>query len=1422
MDIRVLGPLDLGAGGTPSGRRDRVVLEVLVMRWGLAVPGDQLVDALWGEVAPDSATKVLHGCVLRLRRLLGRNAIETTASGYRLAVPDQLIDARQFETLVRRARGMLGVGEPERTEYLAGQALALWRGQAYVDLEEWEPGRTEGDRLNELRLEAEELRVDACLRTGRFRDVLADAQAMVREAPMRERRWGLLALAHYQAGNQGEALRSIRRVRTVLADRLGLDPNPELDALEQAILRQDRTLVVEEAQRASYHHCPYVGLRPYDIDDSESFFGRDREVIACLQRLDAQGSVAVVGASGSGKSSLVRAGVAASLRRNGRTVVVIEPGPSPSRSLANIEVGRTSTVVVVDQCEQVFALSSDDAERTAFLSALVEHAATAPLVIALRADRLVDVAAFPDFVRLVERSLYLLTAMTEDHLQEAIEQPARAAGLKMEPGLTDLLIREVEREPGALPLLSHALQETWKRREGSMLTVDGYRATGGIQGAVANSAEAVYAGTDDSSRHLLRDMMLRLVAPGPEGEPVRSRVPRRMVVSEPAQDVLLNNLVAARLVISDDGVVEIAHEALARAWPRLRGWLDDDVEGLRVLHHLAGAADAWERLGRPDSEVYRGVRLAQVCEWRRRDHPVLTPAEAAFVEAGERLEEAEQRSAAVLAARQRRMIRRLRGALAVASVLLVVAVLASVLAARENSRTNDALERATSAQAIADAHRLGAQALLAPDASLASLLAAAAIDLNDDPVTRTNAWDVLATQPNLIWASAPVGHAVKGLSVSADGTRVAAYDESNQISVFDDSGARVGRIRTSGHIATYPHGPLAFNPRAPQLAVGSQGAAVPALQLLNSRTLRPSGPALRGLPARPADVWDVHYSPDGRYLAASFNVVRPDEPEISSVRVWDLTDRRALPAVVPLASGAGGLIALSDDGRRVYDGWPLAAYRVSDGQRLWSDLYLKTFGEIGIDPASQTLAVAPSAYGPPPPLPPANQAQLIDARDGAVAGTITLSDNRSLGMGSIGYSHDGSLIAVATGEPSLQIWTADRSHAEFTIPQLVASAFAFSPDDRTLFTGGEDGIVRAWDLDGNRAFVSELPQPVRDLAVGQPAVAPNAAALAEDFWKSFRLLVDLQSGQVHHMRHDDAGWPLGNGEPDGAAWKPGGSVYAVGGTDLRSHANEDGLVELFDTTGRKVGQVRVPAPVTGLSYSADGGRLIVSELSGRIDVLDGSSLRQIARPSSVGGPACCVAAAHAGTLAAVIVATGEAALGSSPRWNRWAVIDTADGTTVSAGSFPDTRALDIALSPDARRMAVAMADGTMRLIDPTTGRQINHTVARNGSPIHFAAFDDGGATIATSDADGALTLWDSAGGDELESLPLGHEGAPLFVDTGTRIVLGAEDATAFTWRFGQDGIHTALCRAAGRNLTSSEWATYLPGRPYAKTCPRSG
>jgi Novel STAND NTPase 1 len=355
--------------------------------------------------------------------------------------------------------------------------------------------------------------------------------------------------------------------------------------------------------------------------------------------------------------------------------------------------------LVVDQGEEVVTLCDDPAERARFFTTLADRVDVSAAVVAVRADRLGDLSAYPGFARLVERGLYPLGAMDESNLRAAIEGPARQAGLLFEPGLVDLLVREAEGEPGALPLLAHALRRTWEQREDRTLTVSGYRETGGVRGAIAQSAEEVYQRMPGEQRPLLRDMLLRLVAPSADGDPVRARVPRRTLATDAERENLIEALVAARLLTSDDGVVELAHEALARAWPRLRAWLDDDVEGQRILRHLAGAADAWDTMGRPDSELYRGLRLRQAVEWRLRTDLAPNAVEHAFLHAGEALATAQRQDAEERARRQVGINRRRRVLLAGVGLLLAASVATGVLAWRQ-------AERADSAAVAADARRV--------------------------------------------------------------------------------------------------------------------------------------------------------------------------------------------------------------------------------------------------------------------------------------------------------------------------------------------------------------------------------------------------------------------------------------------------------------------------------------------------------------------------------------------------------------------------------------------------------------------------------------------------------------------------------------------------------------------------------------------
>ena len=931
MDVAVLGPL-LVAGAPNLSPRDRVVLAALAVRAGHPVRTEELIDVLWGEHPPASARKILQGCVVRLRKVLGPGAIETSAHSYLLTATGDQLDSHRFERLVVRARELLTLGQPDRAAYQLTEALSLWNGDAFAELEEWQPAMRESRRLGELRLEAEELRVDALLRAGRHSEVLAEVQTLVRAAPLRERRWVLQALAQYQAGQQGEALRTLHQLKTVLTTKLGVDPGPDVAALEQAILRQDASLLSGVTLTASSSTCPYQGLQAFDIDDADRFFGRQSDVEACLEVLRRTTLLALVGPSGSGKSSLMRAGVGAALRARGTPTVAITPGARPVEALTALAGAAAGATLLVDQFEELFTLCEDTTQRQEFVRLLAEESQARTIAIALRADHLADLAAYGDFVRLVERGMYLVGGLGEEGLAQAIEAPARQAGLVIEAGLVDLLVREVKDDPGALPLLSHVLLETWRRREGNTLTVSGYRASGGIHGAVAQSAEALYAKVAVDQRHTLRDLVLRLVAPGLQGEPVRSRVPRRMVATDADRDRLIEQLVAARLVTSDDGVLEITHEALARAWPRLRGWLDDDVEGQRMLHHLSTAADAWDSMGRPDSELYRGVRLARIRDWRAGSTTTLTDTEQAFLAASQQQADLEERSAEERARAQARLIRRLRVVLTGAVVLLVLALAAGGVAAVQSKRAGDNEAQAVASKQAAEQDAfttLVRQAALRSEATddidLSLLLAVAATRLDRSPQSAAALGSALSRNPALISSVVITGEDHMALDLSPDDRTVAIVDANHRVQLLD---ARTGRLREEKQVGAaredeYPRS-IEFSPDGQTLAVGRTPLSGGPVALLDAQTLEadryPAGWASRtGLARCPPRLQRERSLPGGCASEARSESLTTTTVASTWAAVWRL-DRPSEPDLVKLSGPDDGkpFVALSPDGRRLY------------------------------------------------------------------------------------------------------------------------------------------------------------------------------------------------------------------------------------------------------------------------------------------------------------------------------------------------------------------------------------------------------------------------------------------------------------------------------------------------------------------------
>lgn len=1348
--------------------------------------------------------------------MLGLHSIETSADGYRLTVPFDEIDSRRFERAVGRAQELLAADDPERSALVLADALALWRGRPLVDLEGWDTGRIEIARLEELRQLAEELYVESSLRSGRPESVLGKARALTEEAPLRERRWALLATAQYQSGRQADALTTLRRLRAVLDRELGLNPSEEIDTLEQAILRQDPSLVVASALPEPSPICPYQGLKPYDLDDADVFFGREAEVAAGLRKLADTSVLAVVGPSGCGKSSLVRAGVAATLRRDGSRVITITPGTHPMATLTAALPGRgPSPTLLVDQCEEVFSLCQDVAEREAFLSRLARHSADAPLILSFRADRLADISSHPTFAHAMERGLHLLTGMSETELRAAITEPARLASLIVEPGLVDLLVAEVAGQPGVLPLMSHALAETWQRREGRTLTIAGYGASGGIQGAVAQSAEQVYAQLGPEQQTVLRDLLLRLVIPGPDGQPIRSRLPRRTVVTGPGADALIDLLIASRLVTSDDGVVELAHEALARAWPRLRDWLEDDLEGQQILHHLSLVADSWDSLGRPQSELYRGVRLAKALEWRDNTTAALTATEQDFLAASEHLSEAELRAAEDQARHQLRVNRRLRTALGTAAFLLVGALVAGFLAVGQAQRADRQAVAAEHAAVVADAGHAGAKAVVQSDIDTSLLLAVAGARLQPSPESRANLLAALAKHPQLIRSIQTEKLDAYGLEVSADGRRVLLYDASGTTLLYDlASGALLKANRPPNRSAGAVHldslAPIAFSRGDRQLAVGASPPTSEPVQLLDPITLRRTAQRLPGFTKVPARATHVGYSRDGNTLAAMIQYygggISEDFSE-GAMFVWDVRPGRPLRLRTKLALPADSVqdVVLSPAGDRLYTSKPVAGYDIATGHQIFERKDL-AFVEVDISPDGKMLALAAEAR---------DEAGrdfadvlLVDAQNGVTRQRLERHTDQLLGAR---FSHHGTLVASTGTDLRVVVWdvASGRALEDMQIAEGISLSAGFSPDDGTLYTAAGDGAVRSWDLTGRRRYIKQVVKPP-GFVYGCRYMAPGGRTINREIGTEGSF-VDTSTGKT--VLFDV---PLPDEQTNSCgSWHPSGGSFAV--------ADPHGMVGVWEArTGRHLVSRKVAdGPILDLDYSAgDGSRIVIGQESGLATLLDSATLEPVSEPIQVGGSIGWLTAGPDNRTAFVLTGGRHISDRLDVPSTGWALVDLVGHEVIRRGTLPFLDPSVPSYAADGKHVAIGNERGAVLILDTQTGTPVRPGQSVSESWINTLVYSPDSSLALASAGDGSVSLFDGESAALLGTVTMpNHQIVTAdFRADGHTVVIGSFDDGVYLWDTRLEHAIETACRMAGRDLTRDEWRETFDDRPFAKTC----
>jgi basic membrane lipoprotein Med (substrate-binding protein (PBP1-ABC) superfamily)/DNA-binding SARP family transcriptional activator len=687
VDFRLLGALEVSAGEVTADLgppKQRALLAILLLHAGEIVPIDRLVELLWGDRPPRTADHSIQIYVSNLRKAfegLGANGVLTTrAPGYQLDAHPDSIDIRQFEARVREGTRKLREGEGDAGAEDLRAALALWRGPALSDFAYEEFAQPYIRRLHDLHLDAIEELAAADLASGRAGDVVPLLDAAIREDPLRERSRELLMLALYRTGRHPEALRTYQQLRTMLDEELGLEPSPQLQRLQERILLHDPALMPADAAAtaAPAARNPYKGLRSFGERDAADFFGRDDLVAKLLRSLrDQHNLVALVGPSGSGKSSVIAAGLIPRLREGAIdgseqwAIAQMTPGDSPLAQVEAIIAAKQQSgrlLLVIDQFEEAFTLA-EEPQRQQFLEAIVD-AASEPgtpvrVLLALRADFYDRPLQHARFARLFTPNVINVLPMTPEELEAAIVGPAEKAGVVVEPALLAELVGDAAHRPGTLPLVEYALTELFEQRGKTALTLDGYRALGGIRGVLSRSAETIYDVLSPAARQVTMQLFLRLVHLGRGATESRRRLALAELTSLDLDPVVLSTVLDAfgqrRLLSFDrDGTtgqatVEVAHESLFREWNRLAGWIDAHRTALVRFETFTTAADEWEASARHADYLLTGTRLAEFEAWSAEGTLPVTGRLREYLVAGLARREAEEAATRAQVELQRRL-----------------------------------------------------------------------------------------------------------------------------------------------------------------------------------------------------------------------------------------------------------------------------------------------------------------------------------------------------------------------------------------------------------------------------------------------------------------------------------------------------------------------------------------------------------------------------------------------------------------------------------------------------------------------------------------------------------------------------------------------------------------------------------------------
>ncbi|MET7829298.1 AAA family ATPase [Streptomyces sp. NPDC005386] len=1215
---------------------------------------------------------------------------------------------------------------------------------------------------------------------------------------------------------------------------------------------------------------PYRGLESYDTAYAQVFFGRNAIIERLLDELrDLQadgGALLLTGASGSGKSSILRAGLVPALSEDrlrgsaGWPVLSVisessEPDPlnglvASAAAYLNADTGETAdrlrggakavqsllrqitdvhhgadpggqeqpetegrVVIIIDQFERALVSAEDGpgSEETleAFFAVLrlMASAPTAALVIlGVRLDFL-DAAILRDAPRTLTggRPPVVVEPMSEEDLASIVGRPARAFNVHPEAGFVETVLGEISarggrfaHQAGVLPLLSHALQMTWQRGSGREMTVANYRAVGGVEGALRETAESIYASLSADQQADARRMFLSLVHVSPSGTATRRQVTQSELLDDIGQsraeaEEVLDRFVAGRLLTVDEVDVEITHEALMAAWPQLRRWLEADRGSRLVAQQIAADARTWDKAKRPRSDLYSATRLQQARDWRTNHPSDVSGLAGEFIDAS-----------------VRQWHRKARQLKTTAVVLAVLVLLASGLAGLVSYQAHDLREQRDEAQS----RMLATQSSIVrlKDVNVARQLALVAYRISPTPEARSALIEATALPPAVRMVGAKDARIMYAVGIHPGGSVAAAAVEDT---------VRLWDLTATGHprALPYPAGTvcrkiyaLTFSPDGSLLAASCADGSIHLWDTQDPAVPRPL-PSLTSLGVK---VYSVAFSSDSRLMAAAI-ADRPAKGRTpGSVRLWALKGSsvkpldtvlrvsRTSPAKsVSFHPGGEQLAVGGDDGT-------VQLWNISNPAHPSGPIAVpgttKAIGQLAFSPNGKFLAAGGAD----------NLVHLWSTDDGrrlrpqgkAIAGAASY-------INAIAFSPDATTLAIASSDSSKGLRLVDiasrRTLATLPHPAPVTSV-KFSPDGKRVFTGANDGIARLWP-------VTSPQLEGMTYTVSAARFSPDGKTLA--LGSSDLQLLDVGNPQGPRR----LGPSLTN--PDGFS---GTVAFAPNGRLLAQGHGRSGRVQLWRRDGSapltRLGPPfkAHPLQVETLAFSPDSTVLATGARDGAVHLWD---VRKPGHPQRM---------ATAGTFGGMVTDVGFSRNGrllvaaSADKTVRlWDVSDPRTPRSLGEPLTPARHYVYAAVfNPDSTRLAVGLADSTVRLYDisdPSHLKAVGKPLSGPHGYVFSLAFPSDGTALAATAGDGSVWLWNLHGEDPptvYATLRM-STGAmyPINYQPRTRIlVAGGDERKAWIWTTDVDDAIALICRTTGDPLTSEEWATYLPAdRGYSRPCP---